>query len=113
MSKNIEIWATTRELLLKNFVVAAENNSDEANFLAALSYTVARMLAEAPERLFALLYQLDVCEKKIQAALSPTAALLPSDGIALLIVEREKQKAMTRLKYQSPTIITDDDAELW
>lgn len=113
MSKNIEIWATTRELLRKNFEVAAEKNSDEANFLAALAHTVGQMLEQAPERLFALLYQLDVCEVKIQAALSPTAALLPSDGIAALIVAREKEKAITHLKYQSPTIITDDDAELW
>jgi hypothetical protein len=115
MDKNMQIWANTRQLVAKNFDISPQipDTPDEAELLSALCHTVGQMLEQAPERLFAILYRLDVSERQVQAALSPQAILPPNEGIARLIIAREKQKAITKAEYQSPTIISDDDAELW
>lgn len=71
----------------------------EDEFIHFLAVHIATMLEHDLERLFSILYRLDVRESYVHAALLPQAPVPPHIGIALLIVEREKQKAQTRLLY--------------
>lgn len=110
-----EVFWEAANLVANNFELTEKAYQDEAQFLDRLSKTIALMLATATERLFALLYQLDVSEKKVLEACSITANVQEQgEIIAQLVWEREKQKAITRLEYkQKPQRIEEDDAEAW
>lgn len=90
----------TAQLTQQDFgLVEIPTHFTEDEFIQLLSVHIAAMLEHDLERLFAILYRLDVRESYVHAALLPQAPVPPHVGIALLIVEREKQKAHTRLLY--------------
>jgi hypothetical protein len=51
--------------------------------------------------LMSYLYRLDVLEVKINAVLSPIAIVSPIEGLARLILERQKERIATKQKYKS------------
>ena len=62
---------------------------------------IANLIEHNMERLKWILYRIDVSEQKLQAALAENA---PADApviIADMIIERQIQKAETRLKFKS------------
>ena len=73
---------------------------DEKELLELFSKRVEEMMRTDLGLLLSALYRLDVEEHKIQKALkSPTVPA--AEGIAKLIIERQKEKLETRKKYSS------------
>src|SRR4030095_8417753 len=77
-----------------------ESILDEKALLELFTKRVEEMMRDDLGLLLSSLYRLDVYEDKIQMALkSPTVPA--AEGIALLIIERQKEKILTRKKYSS------------
>ena len=53
------------------------------------------------EVLLSLMYRLDIDEKKVEFALSPIAPEPANRGLAMLVLERQKQRVYTKQKYKS------------
>jgi hypothetical protein len=73
---------------------------DEAVLLDILAVRVEEMMRDDLDLLLSTLYRLDVYEHKIKAALQ-SPEIPPALGLARLILERQKEKIATRLKYAS------------
>jgi hypothetical protein len=65
-----------------------------------LSLAVCQLLLNDYQKLLALLYRIDVNEEKFQNAFKSDSSTLISDKIAMLIIEREIEKAEWRKKYK-------------
>ena len=77
-----------------------ESILDEKALLELFTKRVEEMMRDDLGLLLSSLYRLDVYEDKIQRALkSPTVPA--AEGIARLIIERQKEKILTRKKYSS------------
>lgn len=63
-----------------------------------LSYTVDALLDKAPDRLFSLMYRIDLPENRISKLLGSNE---PAMAIAEMILKRELQKVVIRRKYSS------------
>lgn len=74
---------------------------DEAVLLDLFTERVAEMMDTDLDLLLSSLYRLDVLEHKIQAALR-SVHIPPARGIAVLIIERQKERIATKKKYSSP-----------
>ena len=71
---------------------------DENMLLVLFTQRVEEMMRDDLGLLLSTLYRLDVEEEKIQHALkSPVTP--PAEGIAALIIERQKQRLLTKKKY--------------
>lgn len=84
---------------------------EEEALLLFLTELVEHLLEQNLERLFWVLYRLDVDEEKVHAALSLKAKEPAAPTLAALILAREKQKAQSRLDYQQDT--TEEDITPW
>ena len=73
----------------------------ESDMYKAIRDRVAYLLDKNPELLMSYLYRLDVLEVKINAVLSPNAVVAPIDGLARLILDRQKARIATKKKYKS------------
>ena len=73
---------------------------DENALLELLTKRVEEMMREDLGLLLSSLYRLDVEEGKIQTALK-SSTIPAAQGIAALIIERQKEKIDTRKKYSS------------
>ena len=73
----------------------------ESDLYKAIRERVEYLLENNPELLMSYLYRLDVLEVKINAVLSPNAVVAPIDGLARLILERQKERIATKQKYKS------------
>ncbi len=73
----------------------------ESDLYKAIRDRVAYLLEKKPELLMSYLYRLDVLEVKINAVLSPIAIVPPIEGLARLILERQKERIATKQKYKS------------
>ncbi len=78
----------------------------EEELFKILAEEVAYMIDHRLEFLLSLLYRLDVLEHKIKAALSPLSTLAPNIALAQLIMERQKQRIITKSLYKPKK--TDD-----
>ncbi|MGH1337010.1 MAG: hypothetical protein ACRBFS_12870 [Aureispira sp.] len=85
--------------------------AEEAALLNFLTELVEELLERNLERLFWVLYRLDIGEEKAHAALSLKAKDPAAPALAALILTREKQKAQSRLDYQQDA--TEEDVTLW
>lgn len=86
----------------------------EQELLNFLERFVKDLLDNNMERLFYVLYRLDINEAKVHQALLPYAKEPPHEALAMLIFKREQQKAATRLEYSSSNYdYEDDDVEKW
>lgn len=94
------ILQQTAAFVQKDFGVA-EIPSDvtEGELLAFLEAFIQNLLDKNMEELFYVLYRLDINEQKVHQALAPYAKEPPHKVLALLIFQREKQKAKTRVEY--------------
>ena len=84
---------------------------EEDALLDFLTQLVEELLERNLERLFWVLYRLDIAEEKAHAALSLKTKEPAAPALAALILIREKQKAQSRLDYQQDA--TEDDVTLW
>jgi hypothetical protein len=86
--------------LFDNLLPESESILDEPALLDMFTTRVEEMLKGDIDLLLSSLYRLDVEEYKIQRALrSPDVP--PARGIAKLIIDRQKEKLITRKKYGS------------
>jgi hypothetical protein len=91
-----------KDLISRDFEVA-ETEGDiltEEALLRVLSNRVAYMIEHQLELLLSLMYRLDVAEDKVQMALSPLSGTAPNVAIAQLVIDRQKQRAYTKLHYK-------------
>ena len=95
------LLAQTAELIKAPFELErAPDPADEAELLALLSDRIEEMLQRRPEYLMSLLYRLDVLEEKIIPAMHPAAPEPAHIGLARLVLERQKQRAFTKLNIK-------------
>ena len=73
---------------------------DEKTLIFAISERVASLLTDSPDLLWSYLYRLDVREDKIQIVLM-SGQDVPV-ALATLIVDRQKQRVLTKKKYHNP-----------
>ena len=73
----------------------------ESDLYKAIRDRVEYLFEKNPELLMSYLYRLDVLEVKINAVLSPKSILPPIEGLARLILNRQKERIATKKKYKS------------
>jgi len=74
--------------------------ASEEDLLALLAERIEEMLERRPDYLMSLLYRLDVLEKHIRPVMHPNAPLPAHIGLARLVLERQKQRAETRINVK-------------
>jgi len=79
----------------------AFENSPELK--AALEMQIAHMLIHDTEKLWQVLYRLDVSEKKVKEFIQNNPESAWPQGITELILEREKERQKWRERYKSAT----------
>lgn len=95
----------TTELLAQDFEIeAAPGEITEEQLLQILATQVAFLIENRMEYLLSLMYRLDIDERKVEAALSPASPTPPHLAIASLVLERQKQRAFTKLNYRQPVL---------
>lgn len=98
---NENIFLISKKLIAESLDFDIKNINNETELQQHLAIFISFLLENHLERLFSGLYRLDIDERKVKFALS-TLATEPADwAIAKLIIERQKQKAVSRLLYQS------------
>lgn len=71
---------------------------DEESVIQLFTKRVEELMRDDIGLLLSSLYRLDVLEEKIQAALH-SSSVPPARGIAILILERQKERLKTRSEY--------------
>jgi hypothetical protein len=71
---------------------------DEETVIQLFTKRVEELMRDDLDLLLSSLYRFDVLEEKIQAALH-SATVPPAEGIARLILERQKERLKTRQTY--------------
>ena len=100
----------TSALLRGSFELeSATPPATEAELLAVLTQRIADMLERQPDYLMSLLYRLDVLEEKIRPVLRPDALEPAPLGLARLVLERQKQRVLTKLTIKPDTLEGMDD----
>ena len=84
------------DVIINNFQLDDIEHLDEKTLHQALSSRIAEMLDFEMDLLFSTLYRLDVLEYKIKAVLSGSTGEGIADGLARLVIERQKEKMVTR-----------------
>jgi len=87
------------QLIEQDFSLDITAQITEEELIAMLADHIYLWIREDLERLFSVLYRLDVPEHKVHYALNNDVGEPANVYIARLVVEREKQKARTRLLY--------------
>jgi len=86
-------------LVVQDFSLDIEGQITEEELIAVLADHIYLWIQKNLEQLFAILYRLDIPEHKVHRALNGMTTEPANIYIANLVVEREKQKAKTRLLY--------------
>ena len=98
-----ELEKITSEIIIRNFDL--EEIPSEENLLekirALLIDKLDFLLNHDLEKLLWILYRIDVSEEKAKQALALQSEKKPSELLADLIIERQIEKAKTRMKYKS------------
>jgi hypothetical protein len=97
----MENWAELPALIQKDFDLpdlmnGLYNQSDFAQFRLALIQAIKNILQKSPEKLAQIMYRIDIDEHKFRQALAYNQVEILAD----LVIEREMQKIITRLKYK-------------
>lgn len=107
--------AKTQELLAQDFAIEPGETEEvrftEDQLLQLLAEQIADMIDGKMEVLLSLMYRLDISERKVHQALAPGAPEPPHLGLARLVLERQKQRAFTKLHYRPPKL--DDEWTTW
>jgi hypothetical protein len=88
VKKDFELNPTSEDIL-----------SEEA-LVQVIATQIDYLIKNETERLFAILYRLDIDERSVRYALVPGVTDTPHITIAKLIIERQKEKAKSRLLYR-------------
>ena len=99
----------TSALIARDFgLQIGDTPMTEQELFDLLANEVAYMIEHRLEFLLSLMYRLDVKETLIRKALSPDASEMPNVAIAQLILDRQKNRIYTKLKYRQKPL---DDME--
>ena len=90
--------------IVEELSLLGNENISEQELLEAIKGRVAQMLETEPELLMSYLYRLDILEVNIKAVLSKNSMISPVDGLSQLILERQKERQATKLKYKQEPI---------
>ena len=85
---------------IQNMLPEVETVLDEKALLEIFTRRVEEMMRDDLDLLLSSLYRLDVEEHKIQHALH-SATVPAAEGIASLIIERQKERLRTKKMYSS------------
>jgi hypothetical protein len=111
---NQKLIHITSDLVRKDFELPAEDSFiTEAQLEMALSERISYMIEHELERLFSILYRLDVSEQKVHAALKLENEIPSALAVARLIIARQKEKAATRMRYREEEPDFEDDVTEW
>lgn len=94
-----EIARGTYELLAKDFDL--QPRVGEEQIKAALTEALVQLLLHDLEKLWNILYRIDVDEKKVKLVFEGNDPKEIAPQLADLIYKRVEQKALTRLKYKA------------
>ena len=94
----------------RNFHIVSEDvqDLDEEQLHRALSARIAEMLEHEIDLLLSTLYRLDVFERKIKDVLSGRTGEGVAEGLARLVIERQKEKIETRRKYKEDQLDSEE-----
>ena len=95
---NIKQLHPAFEEILSEAPSFSENSEDQLFIL--LEASVSKLLQKETEKLLQILYRLDVSEQKVREYLQKNPESRWPQGIALLIIEREKERQRWRSIYQ-------------
>ncbi len=76
----------------------------EADLFELLANEVADMIEHRIDLLLSLMYRLDVLEVDINAALNPANPVAANVALATLIMERQRQRVLTKRTYKTKPI---------
>lgn len=108
-----EVLKETQAIVKKDFGLTIDQRTySESELTDLLAEAIFKLIQKNLEQLFSILYRLDVNEEKVHLALAPNAQAPPNLLIAQLIIEREKQKAESRLRYRHEEE-PDDEVSPW
>ncbi len=105
MKNNLDNY--TKDLIINSFEMELSEGISESELETMLAERVEFLLANQLEFFFATMYRMDVSEPKIQEALDAQDEK-PSLIIARLIIQRQKEKQASRMKYRSESDFFDD-----
>lgn len=88
-----------------------EDVSNEEELLQLIASLVQELIDSDFEGLLRLLYRLDVAEVKVKNAVDGTNPDLATDVIAKLILEREKEKSISRAFFRKQQNHTPEDPD--
>ncbi len=94
----------TVDIIPKEFQLEEWESLDEEALLEMILSRVNELLETDIDLLLSYLYRLDVEEVKINQALSLHAILPANEGIARLILERQKRRMLTKKKFKQKPI---------
>ena len=78
-----------------------EKVSNDEELLKLIEELVTELVNHDFERLLLMLYRLDVSEQKVKQAIDTAGPTNASRNIAKLILDREKEKAVSREQYKT------------
>lgn len=104
MSSEEDYLEQTTALVAKDFGLAKTTPLTEEELLEAIANRVAEMMEANKDLLLSYMYRLDIDEGKIHFALSPLANEPAHFALARLILNRQKQRAVTKLSYKPPKL---------
>ncbi len=81
-----------------------KKSTDEAQLQALVAGKLLEMLRKSPDKVFQLLYRLDVNEEKARLVFKRMNDEDIAEGLSELIIAREKQKIEIRKKYSTGNI---------
>jgi len=98
---NVQLESRDKELIISNFEIeGADAAVSEEELLDILTSQVEYLLDRRLDFLLSLLYRLDILEPKIKAVLYNQEIIAPARGLAILILDRQKERVATRSKYK-------------
>lgn len=102
-----------KEIILRHFELSEADGTNkvytEEEFFELLSGHVLWMIEHRLDYLLSLMYRLDIDENKINRALHPGAPEPANEGLARLIIERQKQRIQTKQQYREESGATEWD----
>ena len=107
MDRDIE--KRTAKIIEDDFQLQLDSGGDAMKKIRNLLIDKLDFLIEHDfEKLLSILYRIDVSERKVKEALATKTDHKPSELLADLIIERQMEKAKTRVQYGRRTDQDDD-----
>lgn len=94
---NQELFKSTLEIIQKDFELTI--GVSESQIKEYLTAALVQLLLHDLEKLWNILYRIDVDENKVKAVFNASDPTEIAPKLAGLIYKRAEQKALTRLKY--------------